>query len=62
MQAADYPNLNELNTDWNCQMYLPLKNQQTAGYPRFEQPGVISGYYFASYFPGVKEISYAKST
>ena len=43
-------------------MYLPLKAKQTDGYPTFEQPGVISGYYVASYFPGVKEIAMAKST
>jgi len=43
-------------------MYLPLKDKQTPGYARFEQPGVVSGYYVASYFPGVKEIALAKST
>jgi len=48
--------------DWQCQMYLPLIDQQTPGYPRLEQPGVITGYYVSSYFPGVDIISYSKST
>lgn len=48
--------------DWQCQMYLPLRDKQTEGYPSLDQPGVITGYYVSSYFPGVDIISYAKST
>jgi len=48
--------------DWQCQMYLPLRDKQTEGYPRLDQPGVITGYYVSSYFPGVDIISYSKST
>jgi len=39
-----------------------LKDKQTAGYPRFETPGVVSGYYIASWIPSLKEVSYGKST
>ncbi len=63
LEYFDYPKCAAVSgNDWNCQMYLPLKDKQTPGYARFEQPGVVSGYYVASYFPGVKEIALAKST
>ena len=47
---------------WFCQMYLRKRDQQVDGYPRFDYPGVISGYYVASYIPTVQEISYIKVT
>jgi len=63
LEYFDYPKCAAVSgNDWNCQMYLPLKDKQTPGYARFESPGVVSGYYVASYFPGVKEIALAKST
>jgi hypothetical protein len=62
----DYPNctLDTANSayEWKCQLYLPAKAKQTAGYPRFEEPGVIIGYYTSSYLPSLKDVSYAKST
>lgn len=61
----DYPNCT-LNTssayEWVCQLYLPAKAKQTAGYPHFAEPGVIIGYYTSSYLPSLKDVSYAKST
>lgn len=33
-------------------MYLPLRDKQEDGYPRFDVPGVISGYFVAPYIPG----------
>ena len=42
-------------------MYLPLKAKQTAGYPRFEQPGVVNGYFIASYVPTQERVSLTKA-
>ena len=39
-------------------MYLPERSEQTDGYPRFDMPGVIFGYFVNSYAPGVKEASF----
>ena len=62
VKMFDYPSC-ALNGDvWNCNLYLPAKAKQTDSYPAFIQPGVITGYYVSSYFPGVKLISYVKST
>jgi formylmethanofuran dehydrogenase subunit E-like metal-binding protein len=61
IQYFDYP-VCTLNTassahEWACQMYLPAKAKQTHGYPRFDAPGVIQGYYFSSYIPSVYDVS-----
>ena len=59
VEYLDYPSCalgtSPNETDyWYCQMYLPLRDQQTPGYPRFDYPGVISAYYVASYIPTVE--------
>jgi len=40
-------------------MYLPLRDKQTAGYARFDAPGIIKGYYVTPYLPGIEPISFA---
>lgn len=45
-----------------CQMYLPLRDQQTDGYPRFDQPGVLTGYYIGSFIPTQEDMSFQKVT
>ena len=42
-------------------MYTRAIDQQEAGYPRFEEPGVITGYYIASLIPN-EMASFAKVT
>ena len=61
-EYIDYPSCANTGDDWYCQMYLPLRDQQTAGYPRFDYPGVVTGYYFASYIPDLELISYGSVT
>ena len=65
LEYFDYPKCT-LETssvyEWKCQLYLPAKTKQSAGYPHFAEPGVIIGYYTSSYIPSLKDVSYAKST
>jgi len=42
-------------------MYTRARDQQEAGYPRFDEPGVITGYYIASLIPN-EMASFAKVT
>ena len=46
---------------WYCQLYLRVSTYQTDGYPSMVSPGVIAGYYVASYIPDTSYISYYKS-
>jgi len=58
----DYPECTLSTNDWNCQIYLPQRSKQTDGYPRFDTPGVVQGYYFAAYIPGIKELGMSTAT
>ena len=42
-------------------MYLPARAKQTAGYPRFDQPGVLNGYFIASYVPDQEKVGLSKA-
>jgi len=55
----DYPKcvLDAVNSEWACQMFLPDRALQTDGYARFDQPGIIKGYYVTPYIPGIEIIS-----
>ena len=62
----DYPKCvldaaTDVNT-WTCQMYLPSRAKQTAGYPALDTPGVFTGRFFASYIPDVHELTTTKVT
>jgi len=41
---------------------LPARDQQVTGYPRFDSPGVITGYYIASLIPSVEMLGLSKAT
>ena len=49
-------------SDWTCQMFLRAEDQQEDGYPAFRTPGVISGYFVASYMPALEILSFNKVT
>ena len=67
IEYLDYPKCTQ-GTDagdtdsWYCQLFLPARDQQTTGYPRFDTPGVITGYYMASYIPNVENVSFSKTS
>lgn len=46
---------------WYCQIYLTKDEYQTDGYPTMASPGVIAGYYVASYLPTFSYLSYFKA-
>ena len=70
IEYLDYPSCtltgggtaDDVNGYWTCLMYLPKRNQQSDGYPRFDYPGVMNVYFVASMLPNSEEISYSKST
>ena len=47
--------------DWYCQMYLPARDQQSNGSARFDEPGVLTGYFIASYIPTLEQVSFQKT-
>ena len=62
IEYLDFPKCTLSTNDWVCQMYLPKREKQTDGYPRFDVPGVVQGYYIAPYIPGVKELALSKAS
>ena len=61
-EYLDYPYcVNSSGNEWYCQMFLRAVDQQEAGYPAFQQPGVVTGYFIASLIPA-EEASFAKVT
>ena len=60
----DYPKctLDAPNSNYACSMFLPARASQTAGYARFDQPGVIKGFYVTPYIPGVELIALSTAT
>lgn len=70
IEYLDYPfceltgggTTDDVNGYWTCLMYLPKRDKQADGYPRFDYPGVMNVYYVASMLPNSENISYSKST
>ena len=46
---------------WECYLYMRNSESDTEGYPEFEDPSVMAGYYVSSFIPGQKLLSYAKT-
>ena len=46
---------------WECYLYMRNSESETEGYPEFEDPSVMAGYYVSSFIPGQKLLSYAKT-
>ena len=61
IEYLDYPKFTQSGDEWYGQMYMPARAQQTDGYPAFDRPGVIKGYYVASYIPQAEQLSMSKS-
>ena len=57
IEYFDYPKCVLTGDEWACQMFLPDRALQTEGYARFDQPGIIKGYYITPYIPGIEIIS-----
>ena len=62
IQYLDYPFCAQDGDVWYCQLYMPLRSEQTDGYPRFDYPGVITAYYIASLIPDMEDLSLLKTT
>ena len=50
-EYLDYPSCAVTGNEWFCQMYTRARDQQEEGYPRFDTPGVVTGYFIASLIP-----------
>lgn len=63
-EYMDYPScaLDGTSDDWYCQMFLPPRDKQSDGNARFEEPGVLTGYFIASYIPDQEQLSFQKTT
>ena len=42
---------------WTCQLYLPKREKQTAGYPAFDVPGVWTATYISSHIADTVDLS-----
>lgn len=62
VQADENGDADATGNFWHCQIYLKSRDKQTAGYPAFDDPSVIEGYYVSSFIPSVKAVSYAKAS
>ena len=60
-EYLDYPSCTNTGNEWYCQMYTRARDQQEDGYPRFDTPGVVTGYFIASLIPN-ETASLAKVT
>lgn len=60
-EYLDYPSCANTGNEWFCQMYTRARDQQAEGYPRFDTPGVVTGYFIASLIPN-EQASFAKVT
>ena len=59
----DYPECTLSNGDeWYCQFYLPSNSAQTDRYPSFNQPGELVTYFFSSYIPDNKSLSFGSAS
>jgi hypothetical protein len=59
----DYPSCSQgAGYVWYCSLFMPLRSEQTDGYPRFDYPGVITAYYIASLIPDMEDLSLLKTT
>lgn len=59
----DYPQctLNASTDTYSCQMFMPARALQTAGYAAFDQPGVVKAYFVTPYIPNVEVLALATS-
>ena len=59
-EYLDYPSCARDGTtdDWYCQLYLPKRDKQSQGNARFDEPGVLTGYFIASYIPDMESLSF----
>ena len=62
VEYLDYAYCARSTNDWTCQLYLRNTDDQADGYPAFVTPGVVTGYWVASYLPGVEILSYSEVT
>jgi hypothetical protein len=66
IEYLDYPKCTATATGtedhWICQLYLPMADQQTDGYPRFADGGVIKGHSINSFLPAAEDLSYNTAT
>lgn len=62
IEYLDYASCALSGEEWTCQIYLRNEADQEDGYPAFITPGVVTGYWVASYIPGVEKLSYSEVT